>query len=75
MSTPEDPLKTFEANLKKLEAIVAKSEQNTQDLATLVSQFETGMALSQACQRALDVAEQKVEVILAKQQQASDDAS
>jgi len=70
----------FETALAELEALVEKMEQGDLSLDESLQQFERGVQLTQTCQQALKDAEQKVQVLLEKDGQATlepleDDAS
>lgn len=54
----------FEKALGELEALVEKMEQGDLTLEESLRQFERGIALTRACQKALAEAEQKVQVLL-----------
>ncbi|MCB9072584.1 MAG: exodeoxyribonuclease VII small subunit [Bdellovibrionaceae bacterium] len=54
----------FEKKLSRLEQIVAKMESNEQTLEESIKLFEEGVRLSQACNKELEEAEQKVQVLL-----------
>ena len=56
----------FEKALAELEAIVEKMEQGELGLDESLKQFERGIALTRACQKALSEAEQKVRVLMEK---------
>lgn len=56
----------FEASLKELEALVEKMEQGDLSLEQSLQDFERGVALTRACQRALREAEQKVQILAGK---------
>ncbi len=56
----------FEASLKELEALVEKMEQGEQSLEQSLKDFERGVALTRACQKALSEAEQKVQILMGK---------
>ena len=64
--TPE-----FETALAELEALVEKMEQGDLSLDESLKQFERGVQLTRACQQALKEAEQKVQILLEKDGQAS----
>ncbi len=64
--TPE-----FETALAELEALVEKMEQGDLSLDESLKQFERGVQLTRACQQALREAEQKVQILLEKDGQAS----
>ena len=61
----QEPL-AFEKSLKELEALVATMEQGNLSLEESLQHFERGIQLTRACQQALKVAEQKVEILLKK---------
>ncbi|HEX2583714.1 MAG TPA: exodeoxyribonuclease VII small subunit [Steroidobacteraceae bacterium] len=54
----------FEKSLAELEQIVARMEAGDLSLDQSLQQFERGVALARECQQALQVAEQKVEILL-----------
>jgi len=56
----------FEQSLSELEALVAKLEQGDVPLEDALKSFERGVALTRQCQTALRTAQQKVEVLLAR---------
>ena len=59
-------LPDFEQSLSELEALVAKLEQGDVPLEDALKTFERGVALTRQCQSALRMAQQKVEVLLAR---------
>src|SRR5688572_8042426 len=59
-------LPDFEQSLVELEALVAKLEQGDVPLEEALKTFERGVALTRQCQTALRTAQQKVEVLLAR---------
>jgi exodeoxyribonuclease VII small subunit len=59
-------LPDFEQSLTELEALVAKLEQGDVPLEEALKTFERGVALTRQCQSALRTAQQKVEVLLAR---------
>ena len=61
-----DKLPDFERSLSELEALVAKLEQGDVPLEEALKTFERGVALTRQCQTALRSAQQKVEVLLAR---------
>lgn len=64
-SLPEPaPVADFEKSLDELEALVARMEQGELSLEDSVKAFERGMHLYQNCQRALDEAELRVDLLL-----------
>ena len=62
----ERKLPDFEQSLAELEALVAKLEQGDVPLEDALKTFERGVALTRQCQTALRTAQQKVEVLLAR---------
>lgn len=54
----------FEKKLTRLEEIVAKMEGGEQTLEDSLKLFEEGVKLSRVCQKELEDAEQKVELLL-----------
>ena len=56
--------KSFESSLKELEQIVEQLEAGDLPLEQSLELFERGVRLSRECQRRLDEAEQKVEILL-----------
>lgn len=56
--------KSFEATLKELEDIVRQLEAGDLPLERSLELFEQGIRLSRDCQKRLDDAERKVEVLL-----------
>ncbi len=55
---------TFEASLKELEEIVEQLESGDLPLEKSLELFERGIALTRACQRRLDEAERRVEMLV-----------
>ncbi|WP_428356398.1 exodeoxyribonuclease VII small subunit [Methyloprofundus sp.] len=56
----------FEDSLKGLEEIVEQLEQGDISLEESLKSFEQGVNLTRTCQKALQEAEQKVQILLAK---------
>ncbi len=54
----------FEQALKELEAIVERMEKGELGLEESLKHFERGIGLTRACQKALAEADQKVHVLL-----------
>lgn len=54
----------FELTLEKLQTLVRELESGECSLEDSIKKFEEGMALARACQERLNVAEQKIEVLL-----------
>ena len=63
---PQDHLPDFERSLSELEALVQKLEQGDVPLEDALETFERGVALTRQCQTALRGAQQKVEMLLAR---------
>ena len=61
-----DPLPDFEQSLTELEALVARLEQGDVPLEDALKTFERGVTLTRQCQSALRTAQQKVEILLAR---------
>jgi len=62
----EEKSPDFERSLIELEALVTKLEQGDVPLEEALKTFERGVALTRQCQTALRTAQQKVEVLLAR---------
>ncbi len=60
----------LEESLKELEALVERLETGDLPLEEALAQFERGIALTRSCQTILKDAEQKVEILLKKTEQA-----
>jgi len=58
----------FESALQELEKLVEEMEQGDISLEQSLQKFERGIALSRACQKALQDAEQKVQILIEKKQ-------
>lgn len=56
----------FEDSLKGLEEIVEQLEQGDISLEESLKSFEQGVKLTRVCQKSLQEAEQKVQILLAK---------
>jgi len=56
--------KNFESSLKELEEIVGRLEGGDLPLEQSLELFEQGIRLSRDCQKRLDEAERKVEILL-----------
>ncbi|QKT04407.1 exodeoxyribonuclease VII small subunit [Ectothiorhodospiraceae bacterium 2226] len=61
----------FEQALQELDALVARMEQGEQTLEEALRDFERGVELTRLCQQALGEAEQKVELLLQRQGEAT----
>ena len=59
----------FEAALEKLNNLVSVMERGDLDLETSLKNFEQGIKLIRECQQALKQAEQKVQILVAKEKQ------
>jgi len=64
-TTETDPV-DFEQALKELEALVERMEQGDLTLEDSLKSFERGISLTRRCQQALQDAEQKVEILTAR---------
>ncbi|WP_455223369.1 exodeoxyribonuclease VII small subunit [Kaarinaea lacus] len=58
----------FEAAIAELEALVEEMEQGDISLEESLKKFERGIELTRTCQQALQEAEQKVQMLVEKQQ-------
>ncbi len=67
-STPKEP--DFEQALGELEQLVERLERGDLPLDEALKTFERGVVLTRQCQAALQEAEQKVEILLRKSEQA-----
>jgi exodeoxyribonuclease VII small subunit len=56
----------FEKNLAALETVVEQLESGELSLEESLAQFERGIVLARECQRALQEAEQKVQILTQK---------
>lgn len=56
----------FEQNLSELERIIAQMEEGNLTLEASLEQFEKGVGLIKSCQKALQAAEQRVEILVQK---------
>lgn len=63
---PNSPI-DFEATLAALEQQVQRLESGELSLEDSLKAFEAGVQMTRQCQQALDAAEQKVQLLLAKQ--------
>ena len=57
----------FESAIKELESLVEQMEQGDITLEQSLKNFERGIELTRACQKALQEAEQKVQILTQKQ--------
>jgi exodeoxyribonuclease VII small subunit len=62
----EDEPKSFEDAMTRLDAIVAKLEEDKLPLDEMLSHYEEGIALARYCGDKLEAAEQKVRLIAQK---------
>jgi exodeoxyribonuclease VII small subunit len=75
MSTAENnSLAGLEKSLEELEALVTKLEGGDLSLEQALKEFERGVKLTRRCQTALQEAEQKIEILLKKSEQAEPSA-
>jgi exodeoxyribonuclease VII small subunit len=58
------PEKSFESSLEELEQIVQQLEGGDLPLERSLELFEQGVRLSRECQKRLDEAERKIEILL-----------
>jgi len=64
------PAFDFETALGELEQIVERMEQGDISLEASLEEFENGIKLTRACQKALSEAEQKVQILLSQNENA-----
>lgn len=64
--TSKDDKKGLEEDLNQLEALVERLESGDLTVESALKEFETGIKLTRRCQKALKDAEQRVEILLAK---------
>jgi exodeoxyribonuclease VII small subunit len=57
------PTPSFEDQLRQLESLVDTLERGDLSLEASLAAFEQGVALTRACQQALDAAEQRVRIL------------
>lgn len=62
----ESKIKNFEKNLSTLEKLVEALESGDLSLEQSLNQFEKGVKMTRECQAALEAAEQKVEMLVAR---------
>ena len=60
----------FEKSLVELESVVEQLEAGEISLEDSLKQFEKGIKLTRSCQKALQDAEQKVQILLKEDEQA-----
>lgn len=74
MAKKPTPKKTqdfdFEKSLQELEQLVERMEQGDLSLEQSLKDFERGIELTRSCQQALQAAEQRVQILLEKSEQA-----
>ncbi|TAL46171.1 MAG: exodeoxyribonuclease VII small subunit [Methylovulum sp.] len=63
---PKKKSTTFEDSLAELELLVSRLEQGDISLEESLKSFERGVNLTRTCQKALQEAEQKVQVLIEK---------
>jgi len=56
----------FEAALEELEGLVARMEEGALSLEESLKTYERGIALSRVCQKSLDAAEQRIQILSEK---------
>jgi len=69
-STKKSTQINFEEALKELEALIEHMEEGDITLEESLKCFERGTVLTRTCQEALKAAEQKVQILLEKNDQA-----
>jgi exodeoxyribonuclease VII small subunit len=70
MTTQPESLGQLEKSLEQLEALVERLEGGDLSLDEALQEFERGVKLTRQCQTALKAAEQKVEILLKKTEDA-----
>ena len=68
--TEESGVAGLEKSLDELEALLKELESGELTLEAALAHFERGVKLTRQCQRALQEAEQKVEILLKKSPEA-----
>lgn len=71
MSTKKSPVFHFESALATLNQLVEKLEKGGLPLEESLQDFEKGIALARQCQKALSEAEQKVHILLEKNENST----
>ncbi|HEU4618644.1 MAG TPA: exodeoxyribonuclease VII small subunit [Gammaproteobacteria bacterium] len=71
MTEQEKSIGTLEKSLEELEALVERLESGDLPLEQALAEFERGIKLTRECQAALKDAEQKVEILLKKTEDAA----
>ena len=68
MTQPSKPAKadSFEKNLERLDAVVQQLEDADLPLEKALQLYEEGMKLSEVCQKQLEEAEGRVEILMKK---------
>lgn len=64
--TDDDTSPSFEAALEELESLVERMESGSLSLDESLAAFERGIRLTRQCQQSLSAAEQRVRVLLEK---------
>ncbi len=59
----EETPKTFEEAMQRLDAIVAKLEEDQLPLDEMIAHYEEGVALARFCGEKLEAAEQKIRLV------------
>ena len=68
--TEESGVAGLEKSLEELEALLKELESGELTLEDALAHFERGVTLTRQCQKALQEAEQKVEILLKKSPEA-----
>lgn len=63
MTNGQHPNPNFEESLEELETLVERMEKGDLSLEHSLQQFERGIELTRSCQKALQEAEQKVQIL------------
>ena len=65
---------SFEKALEELERLVEKMEEGELSLEEALKTYERGIELSRTCQRALDAAEQRIQILTEQDREPRDTA-
>lgn len=59
----EDPIISFEKKIEELELLVSRMEEGDMTLDETMKSYERGISLTRSCQKALNEAENKVDIL------------
>ncbi len=71
--TKKITIKNFEQARSELESLVEKLEQGELSLEESLNAFERGMMLAKGCQEALEVAEQRIDLLTGRMEPTNDE--